>query len=103
MSSFKVLRRSATAANTIFEEMTRSEKSPDTIAQEKSLIQKSDAGQIEALVDEVIAANPKAMEDWRSGGKKSKKARGFLLGQVMQKSKGQANPQVVNQIFDKKL
>ncbi|MBN1817340.1 MAG: Asp-tRNA(Asn)/Glu-tRNA(Gln) amidotransferase subunit GatB [Sedimentisphaerales bacterium] len=94
---------SATAASTILEEMIQSDKSPDAIAKEKNLIQKSDTGQIEALVDEVIAANPQAVQDWRSGGKKSKKARGFLLGQVMQKSKGQANPQIVNQIFDKKL
>jgi aspartyl-tRNA(Asn)/glutamyl-tRNA(Gln) amidotransferase subunit B len=39
----------------------------------------------------------------KSGGKKSKKAMGFLLGQVMQKTKGQANPKVVSQILSKKL
>ena len=94
---------SATASITIFEEMAQSGKAPEAIAQEKNLVQKSDAGEIEALVDEVIAANAQAVEEVTSGGKKAKKARGFLMGQVMQKSKGQANPQVVSQILAKKL
>ncbi|MHC4172063.1 MAG: Asp-tRNA(Asn)/Glu-tRNA(Gln) amidotransferase subunit GatB [Planctomycetota bacterium] len=78
-------------------------KSPKEIAEEHNLIQKSDAGQLEAIVDQVLAENPKAVEDVTSGGKKSKKARGFLLGQVMQKTKGQANPKVVSEILAKKL
>ena len=94
---------SATAAKTIFEEMTKSQNSPKDIAEKLNLIQKSDAGEIESLIDEVIAANPQAVEDVTSGGKKQKKARGFLMGQVMQKSKGQANPQIVGEILDKKL
>ncbi len=94
---------SASAAVTVFEEMTRSDKTPDAIAGERNLLQTSDAGEIEGLVEEVIAANPAAVEDVRSGGKKSKKARGFLMGQVIQKSKGQANPKVVAEIFAKKL
>jgi len=94
---------SATAANTIMEEMTRTGKQPDVLAEELSLIQKSDAGELEAIVDEVLAENAKAVEEVTGGGKKSKKARGFLLGQVMQKTKGQANPKVVSEILDKKL
>jgi len=94
---------SATAAGTVFEAMVDSDDAPQAIAERLNLVQTSDAGQLEALVDEVIAANPKAVEDVRSGGKKSKKARGFLLGQVMQKSGGQANPRVVGQILDRKL
>ena len=47
--------------------------------------------------------NPDAIKDVSSGGKKSKKARGFLLGQVMQKTKGRANPKVASEILDKKL
>ncbi|MHC4637768.1 MAG: Asp-tRNA(Asn)/Glu-tRNA(Gln) amidotransferase subunit GatB, partial [Planctomycetota bacterium] len=78
-------------------------KDPRAIAEELNLIQKSDTGELEAIVDEVIAANPKAVEDVTSGGKRAGKARGFLLGQVMQKTKGQANPKVVSQIMDKKL
>jgi aspartyl-tRNA(Asn)/glutamyl-tRNA(Gln) amidotransferase subunit B len=64
---------------------------------------KSDAGELEAIVDQVLAENPQALEDVTSGGKKSKKARGFLLGQVMQKTKGRANPKVVSEILAKKL
>ncbi len=94
---------SATASATIFEEMAKTKKAPDVIAAELNLTQKSDAGELEAVVDEVLAANPDAVADAASGGKKTKKARGFLLGQVMQKTKGQANPKVVSQILDKKL
>ena len=94
---------SASASATIFQEMAISQKSASQIAQDMNLIQKSDSGEIEALIDEVIAANPQAVEDATSGGKKTKKAIGFLMGQVMQKSKGQANPKIVSQILNKKL
>ncbi|MHC4912269.1 MAG: Asp-tRNA(Asn)/Glu-tRNA(Gln) amidotransferase subunit GatB [Planctomycetota bacterium] len=94
---------SATASTSIFEEMVKTGERPEVIAKESDLIQKSDAGELEAIVEEILAGNPKAVEDVTSGGKKSKKARGFLLGQVMQKTKGQANPKVVSEILDKKL
>jgi len=94
---------SASAGKTIIEKMVKSGKTPQVIAQELDLIQKSDAGQLEAIVDKVLAENPKAVEEVIGGGKKSKKARGFLLGQVMQKTKGQANPKVISEILDKKL
>ena len=94
---------SATASVAIFEEMVKTRKSPEMIAEELNLLQKNDAGEIESLVDEVIAANEKAVADIKEGGKKSKKAIGFLMGQVMQKSKGQANPKVVSEILNKKL
>jgi aspartyl-tRNA(Asn)/glutamyl-tRNA(Gln) amidotransferase subunit B len=73
------------------------------IAEKHNLIQKSDAGELEAVVEQVLADNPKAVEDVTAGGKKCKKARGFLLGQVMQKTKGQANPKVVSEILARKL
>jgi aspartyl-tRNA(Asn)/glutamyl-tRNA(Gln) amidotransferase subunit B len=94
---------SATASAAIFKEMAGTKKAPDIIADELNLIQKSDAGELESVVDEVLAANPDAVADAASGGKKTKKARGFLLGQVMQKTKGQANPKIVSQILDTKL
>jgi aspartyl-tRNA(Asn)/glutamyl-tRNA(Gln) amidotransferase subunit B len=94
---------SASAATTIFEEMAENGGDPMQIAEEKNLIQKSDSGQIEALVDQVIAENPKAVEDAKNNPKKAKKSAGFLMGQVMQKSKGQANPKVVSQILNQKL
>jgi aspartyl-tRNA(Asn)/glutamyl-tRNA(Gln) amidotransferase subunit B len=94
---------SASGANAIMQEMVKTGKKPQMIAKELNLIQKSDAGELETIVEQVLAENPKAVEDVTSGGKKSKKARGFLLGQVMQKTKGQANPKVVSEILDKKL
>ncbi|MEJ2705200.1 MAG: Asp-tRNA(Asn)/Glu-tRNA(Gln) amidotransferase subunit GatB, partial [Sedimentisphaerales bacterium] len=73
------------------------------ITEKLNLFQKSDAGELEAVVDQVLAENPDAVTDVTSGGKKSKKARGFLLGQVMQKTNGRANPKVVSEILAKKL
>ncbi|MFC1738577.1 Asp-tRNA(Asn)/Glu-tRNA(Gln) amidotransferase subunit GatB [Planctomycetota bacterium] len=93
----------ASAGDAIMEEMTKTGKKPKAIAKELNLIQKSDAGELEAIVEKTLAENPKAVEDVTSGGKKSKKARGFLLGQVMQKTKGQANPKVVSEILEEKL
>ena len=84
----------ASTAATIFATMMTDDREPRVIAQENNLIQQSDTGALEGLVAEVIAANPKAVEDFTSGGKKSGKARGFLLGKVMQKSKGQAKIQI---------
>ncbi|MCK4751824.1 MAG: Asp-tRNA(Asn)/Glu-tRNA(Gln) amidotransferase subunit GatB [Planctomycetes bacterium] len=94
---------SASAGNTILEQMTKTDKAAQVIAEELNLIQKSDAGELEGIVEKVLAENPKAVEDVKSGGKKSKKAQGFLLGQVIQKTKGQANPKVVSEILSKKL
>ncbi|MHC4757916.1 MAG: Asp-tRNA(Asn)/Glu-tRNA(Gln) amidotransferase subunit GatB [Planctomycetota bacterium] len=94
---------SASASSAIFVKMVESEKDPWGIAQELNLIQKSDAGELETIVEGVLAENPNAVQDVTSGGKKSKKARGFLLGQVMQKTKGQANPKIVSEILNKKL
>jgi len=94
---------SATASVTIFEKMADSGGKPAELAEKLNLIQKSDAGEIEKVVDEVLTANTQAVADARSGGKKSGKARGFLLGQVMQKTKGRANPKVAAEILDKKL
>ena len=60
----------------------------------------SDAGAIEKMIDEVIAANPKQVEQYR-GGKKTVAA--FFVGQVMRLSKGQANPALLNELVTKKL
>jgi aspartyl-tRNA(Asn)/glutamyl-tRNA(Gln) amidotransferase subunit B len=83
--------------------MAQSDESPQVIAEKLNLVQKSDAGELEAVVDKVLAENVQAVEDVKSGGKKSGKAKGFLLGQVMQRTKGQANPKVVSDILSKKL
>jgi aspartyl-tRNA(Asn)/glutamyl-tRNA(Gln) amidotransferase subunit B len=94
---------SAGSAATIFEAMAQTGKEPKVLAQELNLIQKSDINELEKIVDQVLVENAKAVEDVTSGGKKEKKARGFLLGQVMQKTKGQANPKVVSEILSTKL
>jgi len=94
---------SASAAQTIFTEMTSSTDDPEKIAEAKNLLQKSDAGELEKIVDEVLTANPEAVAEVKSGGKKSKKANGFLMGQVIKATKGAANPQIVAKILSKKL
>ena len=68
-------------------------------AQEKPQ-QLTDSSAIETIVDEVIAANPKQLEQYRSG---KTTLLGFFVGQVMKASKGQANPQLVNELVAKKL
>jgi aspartyl-tRNA(Asn)/glutamyl-tRNA(Gln) amidotransferase subunit B len=94
---------SAGSASAIFEAMAQTGKEPKVLAQELNLIQKSDVNELGKIVDQVLVENAKAVEDVTNGGKKEKKARGFLLGQVMQKTKGQANPKVVSEILSKKL
>jgi aspartyl-tRNA(Asn)/glutamyl-tRNA(Gln) amidotransferase subunit B len=94
---------SASSSVPIFGAMVNTGKEPEILAEELGLIQKSDAGELETIVDQVLSENPDAVNDVTSGGKKSKKARGFLLGQVMQKTKGQANPKVVSEILGQKL
>jgi aspartyl-tRNA(Asn)/glutamyl-tRNA(Gln) amidotransferase subunit B len=62
--------------------------------------QSSDTSALEKIIDEVVAANPKQLEQYRSG---KKTMLGFFVGQVMKASKGQANPQLVNELLTKKL
>ena len=60
----------------------------------------ADAGALGAVVDQVLAAHPQVIEDWR-GGKKA--ALGFLVGQVMKSTQGKANPALVNRLLGEKL
>jgi len=62
--------------------------------------QLTDASAIEKMIDEVIAANPKQVEQYRAG---KKTVAGFFVGQVMRASKGQANPALLNELVAKKL
>ena len=94
---------SASSAAIIFEEMTRSGGEPMPIAEQKNLLQKSDLGEIDSLVEQVVAENAQAVQDAKDNPKKAKKALGFLMGQVLQKSKGQANPKLVAEILNRKL
>ncbi len=93
----------ATSAANIAEKMLTCDDDPQTIAQRENLLQVSDSSEIEKIVDEVIQQNQQAVDDVLKGGKKQKKAFGFLMGQVMQKSRGQANPKIVNELLQKKL
>ncbi len=93
----------SSGAAIIADHMLSSGESPREIAKEQGLEQMTDTDAVEAMVDEAIAANAKAVADYKSGGKKSKRALGFLQGQVMQRSKGSAPPQVVRQLLERKL
>src|SRR5881392_1830492 len=84
----------------VFAEMFASGKTAATIVKEKGIEQLSDAGAIEALCDDVIAANPKPVADYKAGNVASLN---FLKGQVMKLSKGKANPQLVGEILERKL
>jgi aspartyl-tRNA(Asn)/glutamyl-tRNA(Gln) amidotransferase subunit B len=91
---------SSSAAQQVFAEMFDTGKSPATIVQEKGLAQVSDTGALEKFCDEVIAANPGPVNDFKSG---KAAALNFLKGQVMKLSKGKANPAVVGEILERKL
>jgi aspartyl-tRNA(Asn)/glutamyl-tRNA(Gln) amidotransferase subunit B len=87
-------------AKTVFDEMYKTGKEPAKIVEEKGLVQVTDTGAIEKIIDEVLAANPAQAEDYRSG---KDKLFGFFVGQVMKASKGKANPAMVNELLLKKL
>ena len=81
-------------------EMFRTGKSARAVVDEKGLAQLSDAGEIEKIVEEVLAANPSQLAQYR-GGKEG--LFGFFVGQAMKASKGKANPKVVNDLLKEKL
>ena len=87
-------------AKTVFDEVWQSGKTADQVIEEKGLKQVTDTGAIETIVDEVIAANPDPVAEYRAG---KEKLMGFFVGQVMKASKGKANPGMVNQLLKKKL
>ena len=87
-------------AKTVLEEMYASSKDPEQIVKEKGLAQISDEGALQGIIDSVLAANPQSVEDYRAG---KERAIGFLVGQIMKATKGQANPGLVNQLLKEKL
>ena len=91
---------SSTNAKVIFDEMYMTGEDPQKIAEQEKLLQVSDEGAIESIVAEVLAENEKAAEDVKNG---EMKAIGFLVGQVMAKSSGQANPGLAQQIIKRQL
>ncbi|MBT6726175.1 MAG: Asp-tRNA(Asn)/Glu-tRNA(Gln) amidotransferase subunit GatB [Deltaproteobacteria bacterium] len=87
-------------AKTVFEEMVQSGKDPATIIEFRGLKQVSDKGALRVLLEKLLTDNPKQVEQYRVGKTQIK---GFFVGQVMKETKGQANPQVVNQLLEELL
>ncbi|RAI80066.1 Asp-tRNA(Asn)/Glu-tRNA(Gln) amidotransferase subunit GatB [Macrococcoides goetzii] len=91
---------SSKIAKKVFAETVESGKAPKVIMEEQGLVQISDPEQLKAFVTEALDNNPQSIEDFKNG---KGKATGFLVGQIMKISKGQANPQMVNKILKEEL
>ncbi|MFZ5765877.1 MAG: Asp-tRNA(Asn)/Glu-tRNA(Gln) amidotransferase subunit GatB [Thermodesulfobacteriota bacterium] len=87
-------------AKSVFEEMMVGGKDAETIVREKNLVQMSDEGDLLLLVRQIIADNPQQAADFRAG---KSKLMGFFVGQLMQKTKGKANPGLANRLFVQEL
>lgn len=91
---------SGKAAKEVLDFLMEHDESVDAVIEKLGLKQVSDSGALEKIVDEVLAANPDKVAEYRSG---KDKLFGFFVGQVMKASKGSANPQSVNDIVKAKL
>jgi len=87
-------------AKQVFEAMWNGEGDADTVIEKQGLRQVTDTGAIEHIIDEVLAANPEQLEQYRAG---KDRLFGFFVGQVMKASRGKANPAQVNELLKKKL
>ena len=93
---------SSTNAKEVFIKMLSENKTPEKIAKENNLIQVSDTSAIEKILDEVLSdeSSQKAINDIKNG---NEKVYGFLVGQVMKKSQGKANPGLVQKMLREKI
>ncbi len=91
---------STTVGKTVLEEIIFSDKTAADVVEEKGLRQMNDTGALEQVVSDILAANPKVVEDYR-GGKTN--ALGFLVGQCMRASKGKGNPNILREMLEKAL
>jgi aspartyl-tRNA(Asn)/glutamyl-tRNA(Gln) amidotransferase subunit B len=91
---------SNSAAKQVFDALWTEGGEVDAIIEAKGLKQMNDTGALEAIIDEVLAANPKNVEEFRAG---NSKALNGLVGPIMKASKGKANPAQVNELLKKKL
>ncbi|PKD99042.1 Asp-tRNA(Asn)/Glu-tRNA(Gln) amidotransferase subunit GatB [Macrococcoides caseolyticum] len=91
---------SSKIAKKVFADTVETGKAPKIIMEEQGLVQISDPEQLKAFVTEALDNNPQSIEDFKNG---KGKATGFLVGQIMKISKGQANPQLVNKILREEL
>jgi len=87
-------------AKDVFEKMYRSGEEAQAIVAREGLRQVADTGAVAVVVDQVLSAHPKVVDDWKSG---KKAAMGFLVGQVMKATGGRANPALVNSVLSEKL
>lgn len=87
---------SSKIAKTVFKELLENGGDAEAIVKEKGLVQISDEGALLKVITEALDNNPKSIEDFKAG---QKKATGFLVGQIMKATKGQANPQLVNKLL----
>ncbi len=90
----------SSTAKPVFQEMYNTGRSAKDIIDEKGLSQITDSGEIEEAVSQVIAANPQAIADFKGGKETALK---FLVGQVMKATRGRANPQLANELLERKL
>ena len=91
---------SSRIAKDVLVEVAETNKDPEVIVKEKDLLQVSDTKEIDTIVDTIIQNHKDKVEEYLAG---KEKLFGFFVGQVMKESKGKANPQLVNQILNKKL
>jgi len=87
-------------AKQIFKEMFKTGRGANEIIEKEGLVQISDEENLEKIVDKVISDNPKAVQDFKRG---KDKALGFLVGETMKRTKGKANPQIVNKLLKEKI
>ncbi len=87
-------------AKTVFDEMVKTGEPPEIIVKRKGMVQVTDEGALEAVVEAVLTASPAEVEGYRGG---KTKLLGFFVGQVMKETKGKANPQIVNKLLKDKL
>ncbi|MBI5183094.1 MAG: Asp-tRNA(Asn)/Glu-tRNA(Gln) amidotransferase subunit GatB [Nitrospinae bacterium] len=87
-------------AKTVFEEMYRSGKMPDEVVKEKGLVQISDEGELLKFIDQVIEENPEIVEEYQKG---KGKLFGYLVGEIMKRSKGKGNPVLINRLLKDRL
>ena len=90
----------SSVAKEVFEVMFHENIDPDAYVEEKGLKTVNDEGALRSTIEQVIADNPKSVEDYHNG---KEKAIGFLVGQTMKEMKGKANPGMVNQLLKELL
>jgi aspartyl-tRNA(Asn)/glutamyl-tRNA(Gln) amidotransferase subunit B len=87
-------------AKDVFDKMIRSGEDAETIVRREGLTQVTDTAALAAVIDRIVAENPKPLEDWKRGRKEAAKA---YVGLVMKATQGKANPALVNRLLEDKL